>query len=79
VAARFYKVIVQVILLYRSKTWNLSASTLARLEGFHIRVAYKMLLEHQPRRGANHVWIYPKSVDVLEECGMQMIAEYIHK
>ncbi len=74
-----YKAVVQAILLYRSKTWNLSASALARLEGFHIRVAYKMAREHQPRRSANRVWIYPKLTDVLEECGMQTIAEYIHK
>jgi hypothetical protein len=78
VAAKFYKVGIQAILLYRSKTWNLSASTLARLEGFHIRVAYKMAWEHQPRRGANHIWIYRKLADVLEECRMKTIVEYIH-
>ncbi len=74
-AAKLYKVVVQAILLYWSKTWNLSASTLARLEGFHISVAYRMAWEHQPRLGANHVWVYPKSVDVLEECGMWTMAE----
>jgi hypothetical protein len=79
VAAKFYKAVIQAILLYGSKTWNLSASALARLEGFHIRVEYRMAREHQPRRGANHDWIYPKLADVLEECGMRMIAEYIRK
>ncbi len=59
--------------------WNLSASALARLEGFHIRVAYKMAWEDQPRQGANHFWIYPKSADVLEECRMWTIAKYTHK
>jgi hypothetical protein len=43
VAATFYKAVVQAILLYGSKTWNLTASALARLEGFHIHVAYKMV------------------------------------
>jgi hypothetical protein len=42
VAATFYKAVVQAILLYGSETWNLTASALARLEGFHIRVAHKM-------------------------------------
>jgi hypothetical protein len=79
VAAKFYKVVVQAILLYGSKTWNLTASALARLEGFHIRAAYKMVQEHQPRQGANHLWTYPRSADVLEECGMRSIAEHIHK
>jgi hypothetical protein len=61
VATTFYKAVVQAILLYGSKTWNLTASTLVRLEGFHIRVAYKMVQEHQPRQGANHAWTYPRS------------------
>jgi hypothetical protein len=46
VAAKFYKMVVLAILLYGSETWNLSASTLARLEEFHIHVAYKMAWEH---------------------------------
>ncbi len=79
VSATFYKAVVQAILLYGSKTWNLTASALARLEGFHIRVGYKMVQEHQPRRGANHAWTYPRLADVLEECGMRTIAEYICK
>jgi hypothetical protein len=79
VATKFYKVVIQAILLYGRETWNLSASALARLEGLHIRVAYRMAWEHRLRQGPNHVWIYPKSADVLEECGMRTIAEYIHK
>jgi hypothetical protein len=79
VAAKFYKAVVQAILLYGSKTWNLTASALARLEGFHIHLPYKMVREHQPRQGANHVWTYPRLADVLEECRMQTIAEYIRK
>jgi hypothetical protein len=79
VAATFYKAVVQAILLYGSKTWNLTASALARLERFHIRVAYKLAREHQPKQGANHAWTYPRSADVLEECGMRTIAEYIRK
>jgi hypothetical protein len=36
VAARFYKAVVQAILLYGSKTWNLMKAVLAWLEGFHV-------------------------------------------
>jgi hypothetical protein len=46
VAAKFYKAVIQAILLYGSETWNLTASALARLEGFHIHLAYKMAREH---------------------------------
>jgi len=78
VAAKFYKAIVQAVLLYGSETWNLTQSALARLEGFHLRAAYRMARKHKPKRGAHNVWIYPKTADVLKECGMQSIAEYIH-
>ncbi len=46
IAAKFYKAVVQAILLYRSKTWNLTNSALARFEGFHVCVAYKMASKH---------------------------------
>ncbi len=42
VAAKSYKAVVQAVLLYGSKTWNFTKSALARLEGFHVRAAYKM-------------------------------------
>ena len=67
----------KAILLYGSETWNLTKAALARLEGFHIRAAYKMARVHRPRQGAHGLWQYPKSADVLEECGMYTIAEYI--
>jgi hypothetical protein len=77
IAAKFYKAVVQAVLLYGSETWNLTNSALARLEGFHICSAYKMARKHRPKRGANEVWVYPKMADVLEECGMATIAAYI--
>ncbi len=50
---------------------------MARLKGFHIRVAYWMAKEHVPRRGPNLQWVYPPSDKVLEECGMHTIQHYI--
>jgi hypothetical protein len=77
IAAKFYKAVVQAVLLYGSETWNLTKSALARLEGFHVRAAYKRVRKHQPKRGPNGVWVYPKTADVLEECGMKYIAKYV--
>ena len=77
VAAKFYKAVVQAVLLYGSETWVLSTTALARLEGFHIRAAYRMAKVNRPRKGPGHQWIYPKLEDVLEECGLRPIAEYI--
>ncbi len=36
VAAKFFKAIVQAVLLYGSETWNLTKAVLAQLEGFHV-------------------------------------------
>jgi hypothetical protein len=68
IAAKFYKAVVQAVLLYGSETWVLSTTALASLEGFHIRAAYRMAVKHKPRGGPGHRWIFPKSKDVLEEC-----------
>ena len=76
-SAKFYVAVVQSLLLYGSETWVLSKTALARLEGFHIRAAYKMAKENVPRRGPDRRWEYPKSEDVLKECGLQTIGEYI--
>jgi hypothetical protein len=77
VAAKFYKAVVQAVLLYGSETWVLSTAALASLEGFHIRAAYRMAVRHKPRRDPGNRWIYPKSKDVLEECGMSTLEKYI--
>jgi hypothetical protein len=77
VAATFYKAVVQAILLYGSKTWVLSRMTLARLEGFHIRAAYRMVKMHKPKWGPGRTWIHPRLVDVLQECGLKTMEEYI--
>ena len=78
VSTKFYKAIVQSVLLYGSKMWVLSPAVMARFEGFHIRAVYRMATEHTPRRGMNHQWTYPSSKKVLEECGMHMIRHYIN-
>ncbi len=79
VEAKFYKAVVQAVLLYDSKTWNLTKAVLARLEGFHVQAAYRMAEVHWPKQVAKNRWEYPKTSDVLEECGMAMIQHYIQK
>ncbi len=77
IAAWFYQAIVQAILLYGSETWVISRTALARLKGFHIRAAYRMAKVNKPKRGPGNVWEYPRSVDILTECGMKTMEEYI--
>ncbi len=76
-SAKFYQAIVQSVLLYGSKTWVLSKAVMARLEGFHVHMAYQMAKEHVPHRGPHHLWVYLSSDQVLEECGMHTIQHYI--
>jgi hypothetical protein len=77
VAVKFYIAVVQAVLLYGSEPWVLSMAALMSLEGFHICAAYRMAVRHKPRRGPGNRRIYPKSTDVLEECGMSTLEEYI--
>jgi hypothetical protein len=76
-SAKFYKAIVQSILLYGSKTWVLSNAVMVRLEGFLIRVVYWMAKEHVPCQEPHRQEIYPPSNKVLEECGIHTIQHYI--
>ena len=58
----FYKATVQAVLLYGSEMWSLSLTTIKRLEGFHIRAAWRMSglrLEKKPNGSV---------VPTLEEC-----------
>jgi hypothetical protein len=64
IAATFYKAVVQAILLYGRKTWVLSWTALARLEGFHICAAYRMAKMHVPKQGLGRTWIYQQCVCV---------------
>ena len=50
---------------------------LKRLEGFHVRAAYRMAAEHWPQRRADGTWEYPATADVLEEVGLHTVEEYI--
>ncbi len=82
VAAKFYKAVVRAVLLYGSKTWNLTKAVLvlARLEGFHVRAAYRMAQVHKPRLVAeNNKWGYPRATNILKEYGMETIQHHIEK
>ncbi len=77
VAAKFYKAVVQSVLIYGSKTWNLTRAVLAQLEGLHVRAAYKMARKYKPRKGLFGKWKYPSMKDVLEKYGLHSVEEYI--
>ena len=56
VCGMFYKATVQAVLLFGSKTWNLTPSAVKRLEGFHMRAAWRMARTNKPRRRPDRSW-----------------------
>ena len=36
-----------------------------------------MAKKYKPKREPGNVWVYPRLVDVLKECGMTLMEEYI--
>ena len=72
----FYKAPVQSILLFGSKTWNLSPQSLKCLEGFHLRAAWCMAGK-RPMKLLDGTWMYPNSAAVLGKVGLKTIAHYI--
>jgi hypothetical protein len=75
--AMFYKAVVQSMLLYGSKTWNLTKAVLAWLEGFHIHTAYRMGWEHTPCKGLFGKREYPLTKGMIKECGLHLVKDYI--
>ena len=73
----FYKATVQAILLFGSETWNITTPMKNRLEGFHIRAAYRMVSTNKPHRMPGGEWRYPALTDVLKEAGLFTITYYV--
>ncbi len=72
----FYKATVQSILLFGSKTWNLSPQSLKCLGGFHKKAAWHMTGK-RPMKLPDGTWTYPNSSAVLDEVRLKTIAHYI--
>ena len=77
VSGMFYRATVQAVLLFGSETWNLTGTWLKKLEGFHLRAAWRMARASKPRRNPDGSWVYPPSADTLEEVGLKTIAHYV--
>ncbi len=76
VCSIFYKATVKSILLFGSKTWNLSPVSLKFLKGFHIRAAWRMAGK-RPMKLCDGTWMYPNSADVLKDVGLKTITHCI--
>ncbi len=77
VCGKFWKAVMQSVLLYCSKTWVLTPTLLERLEGIQLRCTYQMAKWLKPQWGPGGSWVYPRSDNVLEECGLFQMEEYV--
>ncbi len=75
----FYKAVVQAVLLFGSESRNLTSTLLMGLEGFHIQCGYQMVQMHMWKHDPTITWVYPASSDILTECGLQNIKEYVRR
>ncbi len=66
VCSKFFKSILQSVLLYCRETWNIVPALLARLEGLQLRCAYEIKKANWPKRGPGGSWVYPRMEDVMK-------------
>ena len=75
VSGKFYKAVVQAVLLYGSETWVWTLSMFKTLQGFHKRVV-RRLAGRLPRL-QNGEWVYPPIAEAYEITGIHPIEVYI--
>jgi len=78
VMGKFYKTIIQSVLLYGSESWVISQRLRRRLDSFHHRCARYMANKHI-RQLPNGEWDFPDTTEVLEICKLNPLSTYIAK
>ena len=68
----FYKAVVMTVLLYGSKSWNVSRDEMAALKGFHV-AATRNLTGMRPRQLPKGKWYYPSSHHVLSAARLHRV------
>ena len=76
--ARFYKAIIQAVLLYGSESWTITKLNWDRLRSFHKRAIRYMTTTHI-RKISEDRWEYPDSEALREKCKLETIETYIKR
>jgi hypothetical protein len=77
VSGKFYKAIVQAVLLYGAESWVLTDSMYRALEGFHNRVARRISRQMPRYLPDEDRWVYPPIAEALEKSGLHPLSVYI--
>ena len=72
---KFYRVVVQVVLLFRADTWVLLADMLKNLEGVHV-VFLRQVTGMKLRRLEDETWTKKGPGRVLQASGAKPLQEY---
>ena len=75
---KFWKTILQAVLLYGSETWVISRRCLRRLIAFQARCARYMARRHIRQLPDGH-WEHPPTAEVLADCKMHPLPTYINR
>ena len=75
---QIYFAVVQLVLLYRYKTWVMKPHIRRVLGRFHHRVNHRMTWR-QHKRGRDGVWIYTLLEDGMAKAGLQEMEIYISR
>ena len=75
---RFYRAVVQSVLLFGSETWVLSERMLKMLESFHNRCARFIARDFIQQR-PDGSWQLPHTAAVLNKCDLETVHTYITK
>jgi hypothetical protein len=79
VMGMFYKVIVQLVLLYCSETWVLTLAQYDWLNAFHVTIAWRisgLKVWYDPD---TETWLKPASNMALERAGLHPLATYLKR
>jgi hypothetical protein len=71
------KAVVQSVLLYGCKSWEISQRILRTLEGFHHQVAWRITNRSIRPNLNTSEWLYPATAELLNLAGLHPMKSYL--
>ena len=78
ISAKFYRAVVQAVLLFVAETWVLSEAMLNKLEGVHVGLL-RQVMGMKARSLGDKTWTKEGTGRVLQAAGTKSLREYIDK
>ena len=75
---KFYLTVVEEVFLYGADSWVVKKEDLRKLQSFHSRAIRYMMGTHIQKTMSGE-WEYPNHDELLKECGLFPIEEYIKR